>query len=219
MLLSAWNLNKPISSFSFYISPRLCGSVSFFILFCFLNSHLKFSSLLVSMPSLTPSRRALFDRLQTTRSPSKRCVFHLLPHSLTSGPAHSFHLSHTHQWLRHASPASLLPLQLHFICCRSSRVARLNDSVRPVVGVWLLLIMPVSLCGPLYGQMRPEESGAVASHHLSWWRPAGPNRATASLYAPQAGGGLEASHRWNKKKWSVSFYSLLVFQVFFLASL
>lgn len=212
MLLSSWNLNKHICSFSFCISPQLCGRFFFYI---YLNSHLKLK--LVSIPSLTPSWRALFGRLLTTHSPSKRCVFHLLPHSLTSGPAHSFHLSHTHQWLRHASPASLLPLQLHFICCRSSRVAPLNDSVRPAVGIWLLLIMPVSLWGALYGQMRPEESDVAASHHLSWWRPAGPNRATANLYALPGWRWPRGSASFKKKEINRGmFYSLLVFQFLFL---
>lgn len=184
MLLSLLNLNIYIYISISYISPSALWDSFIYLFIYLLTLKLK----LVFAPSLfhpSPSQRPLFGRLQTTRSPPERCVSHLLPHSLTSGPAHSFHLSHTHQWLRHASPASLLPLQLHFICCRSSRVAPLNDSVRPVVGVWLLLIMPVSLWGALYRQMRPEESRAAASHHLSWWRPVGPDRLTANFYAHQ----------------------------------
>ncbi len=92
----------------------------------------------------------------------------------------SLSLSHTHQWLWHASPAPLLPLQLHFICCRSSRVALLNDSVQPVVGVWVLLIMPVSLWGEKYRQIRPENPGAAAPYHPAWWGPHGPNQTTNS---------------------------------------
>lgn len=110
----------------------------------------------------------LFARPSTANSPSNFSVFHLLPHSLMSGP---FILSfpHTHISDCHApAPAPLLPLQLHFICCRSSRVAPLNDSTQPVVGVWVLLIMPVSLWGEKYRQIRVEYPGAVApiSSHL-----------------------------------------------------
>lgn len=113
----------------------------------------------------------LLTLLSSAYSLSNFCAFHLLPLSLMSD---SFILSlfrshtHTHQCLRHASPAPVLPLQLHFICCRSSRVAPLNDSVQPVVGVLVLLIMPVSLWGEKYRQIRPEDLRALApvSSHL-----------------------------------------------------
>lgn len=52
---------------------------------------------------------------------------------------------HTHQWLWHNSLAPLLPVQLHFICHCSPWVVPLNESAQPVVGVWVLLIMPISL--------------------------------------------------------------------------
>lgn len=139
------------------------------------------SSLLISIASLALTHQSLLCCLLSAYFLSNFCVFHLLPHSLMSGPVHSLSVSHTHQWLRHASPASLLPLQLHFICCRSSRVAPLNDSVRPVVGVWVLLIMPVSLWGEVYRQIRPEKAEAVAPHHLSWWGPDGPNQTAKRL--------------------------------------
>lgn len=76
-------------------------------------------------------------------------IYSLIPSSLPHSFSHSFSFTHT------SVPPTrpLLPLQLHFICCRSSRVAPLNDSVQPVVGVWVLLIMPVSLWGRSTGKL------------------------------------------------------------------
>lgn len=51
---------------------------------------------------------------------------------------------HTHQWLRHTRQTPLLPMQLHFICHCSPWVVSLNECAQPMVGVWVLLIIPIS---------------------------------------------------------------------------
>lgn len=123
--------------------------------------------------SLTITHQSLFcslsSQLHILYLTSVSLIYSLSPSCLARSFSPFLLLSHTHQWLWHTSPAPLLPLQLHFICCRSSRVALLNDTVQPMVGVWVLLIMPVSLWRERYRQIRPEDPGAVAPYHPTWW--------------------------------------------------
>lgn len=69
MLLSSWNLNKPLSSFSFYISPQPCGRLFFFLFLIFSAqvkarlcpiTNAKSSSLVWPAPNDTLSMEALF---------------------------------------------------------------------------------------------------------------------------------------------------------------
>lgn len=130
----------------------------------FFHSNLKEHLLLIC--AHLSSVILLLALLSSAYSLSSFCVFHLLPHSLMSL---SYSPSHRHISASDAvAPAPLLPLQLHFTCYRSSHVTPLNYSVQPMVGVWLLLIMPVSLWGKKHSQIRHEISVAVATCHSTF---------------------------------------------------